>query len=792
MWYKLLRVVGIMAGLFILTGNFTQVLAQTQTLERNQICMDPIVGRGPYINAVNTGLCLLCTAASGANIVDGDLSNFATLTTGVSVLGGGSSVSVKDSLQYYPAGNTAGFVIKYNGNLLSAALLNQLQIRTYRNGTLQETAIFNSGTGLLSASVLANDSGKQTLKFTTTKDFDEIQLFAPSTLTALTSIDVYYAFEGPASCPSDCVNALVGADVNGTPTTGSIPLVIVAGIPVPCIALGTVISNASNVTDADTTNAANINILVGLNCAFYIDVPLSSTISNNPFVGFMVRTGGGLLDATVLGDLRVETYLGASTTPVESFSGVSLIGAGVLNGTSAFTQIGGKATLPFDRVRIRAGSLASVAYNLSVYYAFTKTDTDGDGIYDCLDKCTGNDLLDTDGDGIPNACDNNLTDLSMNKTVSADSVSAGTDVTFTVTANRLAGSESPTGLKIKDLLPTGLTYVSHIAPTGTFYNPTTGIWNVGSALSGSVTNLALTLVASADSSGVLSNIAEIVAVNEQDPDSTPGNGTGGTGGSEDDIASACVTVPFLLCPGTTLKLSAPLGAASYQWYRNGTIIGGATDSTYTVTQSGSYTFNSPLASGCASGNCCPVVVIYTNIVANAGVDPAPICAGTSVTLTGSGGGTYHWSTGQTTPSITVSPTTTQSYILTVTNNGCSAKDTVLVSVKPRIISSGVIALCNNAGTTNTNADDTFTFTLNPSGGTTNYSVSGAVTGGPFNYGVASTAFGPFLISSGSKVIILTDTNGCTLNVTVAPPATCSNCSPTPICVPVTVKRMSNL
>lgn len=159
------------AALVILNSNFSKLIAQQQTLENNQICMDPIMGRGLYINAVNTGLCLLCNAASGANIVDGNLTNFATLTTGVSVLGRGSSVSVKDSLQYYPGGNTVGFVIKYNANLLNAVILNQLQIKTYRNGVLKETAIFSSGTGLLSASVLANDSGKQILTFTTTVSY---------------------------------------------------------------------------------------------------------------------------------------------------------------------------------------------------------------------------------------------------------------------------------------------------------------------------------------------------------------------------------------------------------------------------------------------------------------------------------------------------------------------------------------------------------------------------------------------------------------------------------------------
>ncbi|WP_428666359.1 DUF11 domain-containing protein [Runella sp.] len=760
--------------------------------------MDPIAGRGAYINGTNTGLCVSCTAASGANIIDGNLTNFATLTTGIGVLGGGSGVSVKDSLQYYPAGNVAGFVVKYNGGLLSAAVLNQIEIRTYRNGVLQETAVFNSGSGLLSANVLNNDGGKQILKFTTTKNFDEVQLYAPSALTALSSIDVYYAFEGPANCATDCVNALTGSEV-GTPATGSISLAVqlppLPPIPIPCVAIGTVISNEARVTDSDSANFATINIIAGLSCAFYIDVPMASTISNNPFVGFAVSNAGGLLNTTVLGDVQVQTYMG--TTLQNTFSGASLISAGVLNSSTTLTQIGGKATLPFNKVRIRAGSLASLAYVLRVYYAFTKTDTDNDGVYDCMDKCAGDDLLDTDGDGIPNLCDDNMADLAITKTVDADSVAAGTDVTFTITVTRQAdatGFEAPTGVKIKDLLPTGLTYVSHVEPTGTFYNQTTGIWNVGSALSGPTTSLALTITASADSTGVLSNIAQVQSMNEGDPDSTPGNGTTGTGGSEDDIASACVSVPIFLCPGSSLVVAAPSGATGYQWYRNGAIIAGATDSTYTVTQSGSYTFTSSVVGACLSGNCCPVVVIYRVLVADAGTDPAPVCAGTTVALTGSGagaGGSYLWSTGATTASISVAPTITTTYILTVTSvDGCVDKDTVVVTVNPKPLIGSVIAVCNNAGTTDNAADDTFTFALNPGGGSnTTYTVSGITPTGPFNYG-APQNFGPFLASAGNKVITITDANTCTTTVTVvAPVGGCSNCSPTPVCVPVTVRKL---
>jgi uncharacterized repeat protein (TIGR01451 family) len=785
-FYKNSRFVVMLAGLLLA---FTTVFAQQQTLENNQICMDPIAGRGAFINAVNTGLCVGCTAASGANIIDGNLTNFATLTTGISLLGSGSAVSVKDSLQYYPSGNTVGFVVGSGSTLLDVNLLNNIQIRTYRNGTLVETATFNSGAGLLKATAFGGTTGKQILSFTTTGDFDEVQLFAASGLLGLlSSLDVYYAFEGPASCPLDCVNALVGADASGV-TTGS----TTTGLGV---CLGGGVSNPNNAIDADSTNAAQISLVAGINCARYLQVALANTVSPTPgdvYAGFVVQQGSGLLDVNVLGNITITTYLGSNTTPLQTISGGSLLTASLLGGTRV--QLGFKVTQPFDKIRISGGGLLSVAYDLNVYYAFVKTDSDADGMLDCMDKCSGNDLLDTDGDGIPNFCDENMADLNVLKTVNNDSVAAGTDVTFTVTVNRQAdatGFEAPTGLKIKDLLPVGLTYVSHTAPTGTFYNPTTGIWNVGSALSGATTSLVLSITASADSSGVLSNIAEVFSVNEGDPDSTPGNGTGGAG--DDDIASACVSVPVFLCPGSSISLSAPSGSTSYQWYRNGTLIAGATDSTYVVTESGSYTFTSSSVGVCVSGNCCPVVVIYRTLVANAGADPAPVCEGTTVVLTGSGagvGGTYLWSTGATTASISVTPTTTTTYYLTVTSvDGCVDTDTVVVTVNPKPLLGSVIALCNNAGTTDNPTDDTFTFTINPEGGSnTTYTVSGAVTAGPFNYGTPQV-FGPFLASTGNKVITITDANTCSTTITVvAPVGGCSNCPPTPVCVPVTVKKL---
>ncbi len=92
-----------------------------------------------------------------------------------------------------------------------------------------------------------------------------------------------------------------------------------------------------------------------------------------------------------------------------------------------------------------------------------------------------------------------------------------------------------------------------------------------------------------------------------------------------------------------------------------------------------------------------------------------------------------------------------------------------------------VSLCDNAGTPSDPMDDTYTFTLNPSGdnlGST-YSVSGDVSGSGYAYGSATTfdngGLG-YLISGGNLGLIVSDDNSpsCELSITIVPPMSCSD------------------
>lgn len=135
--------------------------------------------------------------------------------------------------------------------------------------------------------------------------------------------------------------------------------------------------------------------------------------------------------------------------------------------------------------------------------------------------------------------------------------------------------------------------------------------------------------------------------------------------------------PLTQCQGDTVVLTASTNAASpftYQWNVNSVAISGAHDSTLTVTQSGYYSVTAVL------GNCpktsSAVQVNFTTSPAKPVISSAGAivpCVGGSQTLTSSSisGGTYLWSTGETTQSIEV--TASGSYwVSTINSSGCSS------------------------------------------------------------------------------------------------------------------------
>ena len=129
-----------------------------------------------------------------------------------------------------------------------------------------------------------------------------------------------------------------------------------------------------------------------------------------------------------------------------------------------------------------------------------------------------------------------------------------------------------------------------------------------------------------------------------------------------------------ICSGTKTVLSAS-GLGTYTWSSGSTAAQIEVSPTTTTT----YTLTVTTQSGCTASD--QVVVVVNRATASAGSD-RNICRGSSTILQASGGGTYLWSSGETTSSITVSPDTNKVYQVTVNNNNCTATAAVKVTVTP--------------------------------------------------------------------------------------------------------------
>ncbi|MTE25594.1 Ig-like domain-containing protein [Winogradskyella ouciana] len=98
-------------------------------------------------------------------------------------------------------------------------------------------------------------------------------------------------------------------------------------------------------------------------------------------------------------------------------------------------------------------------------------------------------------------------------------------------------------------------------------------------------------------------------------------------------------------------------------------------------------------------------------VADAGAD-VTICEGETTTLTANGGTTYLWSTGETTATIDVSPTSDTTYTVEVTNNNCTSTDdvTVFVNNAPDItVSDDIVIVEGESSTLTANGGDNYTW-----------------------------------------------------------------------------------
>jgi len=110
-------------------------------------------------------------------------------------------------------------------------------------------------------------------------------------------------------------------------------------------------------------------------------------------------------------------------------------------------------------------------------------------------------------------------DLAVIKTVNPSVVTAGQDITYTITVQN-NGPTAASGVSVQDVLPSELTLVSANPQTGTTWNAP--VWTIGNLANGATVTMTMVATVNASYSGVIANTATVSA---STGDPNPANNT---------------------------------------------------------------------------------------------------------------------------------------------------------------------------------------------------------------------------------------------------------------------------
>jgi hypothetical protein len=243
--------------------------------------------------------------------------------------------------------------------------------------------------------------------------------------------------------------------------------------------------------------------------------------------------------------------------------------------------------------------------------------------------------------------------VTVNTTVPV--ANAGADFTKTCVQN-------PSGLGIGAASEAGVSYS---------WSPSVGLSSstVSNPMANPLVTSTYTVIATNTASGCTASDQVLVTVNTTVPVANAGA----------DFTKTCVQNPSGLGIG-----ASSVAGVSYSWSPatglssstvSNPLANPSMTSTYTVTATNT-------ASGCTASDQVLVTVNNALPTVNAGNDQT-VCAGTSVTLSGSGANTYAWSN-NISNGVAFTPVSTATYTVTGTNTttGCTNTDQVVVNVNP--------------------------------------------------------------------------------------------------------------
>ncbi|OWU90625.1 hypothetical protein APR43_11630 [Flavobacterium sp. NLM] len=308
-----------------------------------------------YATAQTMGSIVTGTVTDGANAVDGDPQTFSTITTGLGLLGVGTTWQNLT----WPAPIVKGtpVTIKLGSELSLLAVGQNLSVI----GTIGGVDIGTMQS--VSGSLLNLISGDNTYEFTFVpsdasgpQDYDGIRIQSASLLSAAQNTKVFDAHYNRSVSSVAC-------------TAGDIRDIFygAADLGIGAVTTAVGVNDAWNIADNDITTFATMYSGLGVLAAADLTVEFKTPSVVSDTLRIVISKPGALLDVNLLTGFTIQRYLGsvAVGAPIQNTS--TLLSLRLLPGNSMAVALVTSPTEVYDRVRIRLGGVAGVLDFLRVH-----------------------------------------------------------------------------------------------------------------------------------------------------------------------------------------------------------------------------------------------------------------------------------------------------------------------------------------------------------------------------------------------------------------------------------------
>lgn len=356
----------------------------------------------------NDGGCLLClfnNVNSLNAIVDNNLDNYAVYSQVLDLVGNTplAAIELTKPVNSVLKDIRTGFVVQANSGLLDVSLLNNLEIRLYNNGELIETDnTASTGTDVLGVDLISGGNDKFRVYVNTNQQFDRIELWAKQGvgLSLFNNFRMYGVFyedadEKQTSANEVCMEVMnylnhgLEIDYDRTGESGGLANVKL---------LGGTTYGLSNLLDNDLNTGMSVSSLLKLellNGDLQVALKFNEMPVSRP-IGVVLEADGGLLDLdlTALGN-NVSVSILSDGQEICKAQNASVLDLNLLESEKRiyfelipeYNFETGVSASYYDGIVISlGGGLLDLSLNeIKVTGIYTRVDSDGDGIPDCVD-----------------------------------------------------------------------------------------------------------------------------------------------------------------------------------------------------------------------------------------------------------------------------------------------------------------------------------------------------------------------------------------------------------------------